>query len=69
MGLFEGDPTCKFCRKEAETVSTLSAAARLWPVSTIMFLEIRRLTQKNIRTASVRDLCLFIQGIGLYNLS
>jgi hypothetical protein len=23
MGLFEGDPTCKFCRKEAETVQHL----------------------------------------------
>jgi hypothetical protein len=23
MGLFEGDPTCRFCKKEAETVQRI----------------------------------------------
>jgi len=36
MGLFDGDPTCRFCRMEAETVqNSLFVAARRWFVSVI----------------------------------
>jgi hypothetical protein len=38
MGLFDGDPTCRFCGKETKQYNTLFAAARLWLVSAIMFL-------------------------------
>jgi hypothetical protein len=33
MGLFEGDPNCRFCRKEVETVQHI-----IWLASAIMFL-------------------------------
>ena len=38
MGLFDGDPTCRFCRMETEQCSILFAAARRWLVSVIMSL-------------------------------
>jgi hypothetical protein len=75
MGLFDGDPTCRFCRKETETVQLTCIICRCevlarqrhnvfgnWLVET-----------KDISTASVHDLylfdlCLFIRGTGLLNL-
>jgi hypothetical protein len=43
VSLIEGDPTCRFCKKEAET--PLAAAWR-WLVSALMSLEIQMLNQK-----------------------
>jgi hypothetical protein len=37
MGLFEGDPTCRFCRKETDTVQHIICCCELWPFSAIMF--------------------------------
>jgi hypothetical protein len=36
MGLFKGDPTCRFCRRRLKQYSILLAAARHWLVSAIM---------------------------------
>jgi hypothetical protein len=60
MGLFKGDPTCRFCRKETETVQHIiccceALARRHYNVFGNPFVE-----PKDISTASVRDLCLFI---------
>jgi hypothetical protein len=68
MGLFEGDPTCRFCRKEADTVQHIicgceALAGQRYNVFGYPFVE-----PKDISTASVRDLCLFIKGTGLINL-
>jgi hypothetical protein len=68
MGLFEGDPTCRFCRKETETVQHIiccceALACQRYNVFGNPFVE-----PKDIRTASVRDLCLFIRGTGLLNV-
>jgi predicted amidophosphoribosyltransferase len=68
MGLFEGDPTCRFCRKEVETVQHIiccceALARQRYNVFGSLVVE-----PTDIRTASVRDLCLFIQGMGLWNL-
>jgi hypothetical protein len=46
MGLLDGDPTCKFCRIETETVQQLFAAARCWLVSIIISLGSCLLSQK-----------------------
>jgi hypothetical protein len=69
MGLFDGDPTCRFCRKETETVHHIiccckALALQHYNVFGNLFTE-----PKYISTASVRDLCLFIKGTGLLNLS
>jgi hypothetical protein len=68
MGRFKGDPTCRFCRKETETVQHIiccceALAHQCYNVFGNPFVE-----PKVISTASVRDLCLFIRGTGLLNL-
>jgi hypothetical protein len=68
MGLFDGDPTCRFCRMETETVQHMTCccevlACQRYNVFGTLFAE-----AKDIRTATVRDLCLFIGGTGLLNL-
>jgi hypothetical protein len=67
MDLFEGDPTCRFCRKETETVQHIiicceASAGQLYNVFGNSCVE-----PKDISTTSVRDLCLFIRGTGLLN--
>jgi hypothetical protein len=69
MGLFEGDPTCRFRRKEVETVQHIiccceALARQCYNVFGSLVVE-----PTDICTASVRDLCLFIRGTGLWNLS
>jgi hypothetical protein len=66
--LFERDPTCRFCRKETETVQHIvccceGLARQRYNVFGSPFVE-----PKDISTASVRDLCLFIRETGLLNL-
>jgi hypothetical protein len=68
MGLFDGDPTCRFCRKENETaqhiICSCEALARQRYVFGNLFVE-----PKEISTASAKALCLYIKGTGLLNLS
>jgi hypothetical protein len=68
MGLFDGDPTCRFCRTEAETVQLIVSCCEA--LARQRYKVFGRLTAepKDISTASVRDLCLFIRGKGLMNL-
>jgi hypothetical protein len=68
LGLFEEDPTCRFCRKEAERVQHIiccceALACQCYNVFGSLVVE-----PTDISTASVRDLCLFIRGTGLLNL-
>jgi hypothetical protein len=67
-GLFEGDRTCRFCRKETETVQHIiccceALACQRYNVFGNPFVE-----PKDIRTASAKDLCLFIRGTELLNV-
>jgi hypothetical protein len=68
MGLFDGDPTCRFCRKETKTVLHIiscceALAYQRYNVFGNLFVE-----PKEISTASVRDLCFYIKDTGLLNL-
>jgi hypothetical protein len=68
MGLFEGDLTCRFCRKETEKVqhtvcSCEALAQQRYNIFGTLFAE-----PKDISTASVRDFCLFIRDTELLNL-
>jgi len=62
-----GDPTCRFCKIEAETVKHI-----IWCCEALVHQRYNvfgRLTAepKDISTASVKDPCLFISGAGLMN--
>jgi ferredoxin-thioredoxin reductase catalytic subunit len=70
MGLFDGGSTCRFLlRKETETVHHIiccceASVRQRYNVFGNLFIE-----PKDISTASVMELCLFIKGTGLLNLS
>jgi hypothetical protein len=60
MGLFEEDPTCRFCRKEAETAQHIIYCCKALAHQRYNVFGSLEVEPTNIRTASVRDLCLFI---------
>jgi hypothetical protein len=69
LGLFNGDPTCRFCRKQTETVQHITCcsealARQRYTVFGNLFVE-----SKGISTALVTDFRLYIKGTGLLNLS
>jgi hypothetical protein len=68
MGLFKGDPTCRLCRKETETVQRITCCCKALPRQRYNVFGNPFVESKDINTASVRDLCLFIRGTGLLNL-
>jgi len=70
MGLFDGDPTCIFCRKEAETAQHIICCCEVLAHQRYEYNVFGNplVEPKDISTASVRDLCLFIRGTGLLNL-
>jgi hypothetical protein len=68
MGLFEGDNTCRFCRKETETVQHISCCCEALARQHYNVFGNLIVEPKDIRTAPVIDLCLFIRGTGLLNL-
>jgi len=68
MGLFNGDPCCRFCGMETETVQHItgcceSLAGQRYNVLGELFVQ-----PKEISTASVRDFWVFIRETGLLNL-
>jgi hypothetical protein len=69
MGLFDGDPTCTFCRKEAETLQHIICCCEALARQQYNVFGSLEVEPTDIRTASARDLCLFIRGTGPRNLS
>jgi hypothetical protein len=68
IGLFDGDPSCRFCGMETETVQHLvchceALSRQCYNVSGELIME-----PKDLCTATVRDLCLFIRKTGLSKL-
>ena len=68
MGLFNGDPSCRFCGMETETVQHITCCCESLTRQRYNVLGELFLKPKEISTASVRDLCLFIRETGLLNL-
>jgi hypothetical protein len=68
MGLFNGDPTCRFCRMEIETVQHIICCCEVLARQRYNVFGKLTAEPKVISTASVRDLCLLIRGTGLMNL-
>jgi hypothetical protein len=63
MGLFDGDPTCRFCRKETGIVQYNICCCKALACQGYNVFGNPLVEPKDIRRASVRDLCLFIKGI------
>jgi hypothetical protein len=68
MGLFEGDPTCRFFRKEAETVKIIICGCEVLARQRCNVFGHPFVEPNDISTTSVRNLCLFIRGTGLLYL-
>jgi hypothetical protein len=67
MGLFDGDPTCRFCRMETETVHHIICCCEALARQRYNVFEKLLAEPKDISTASIRDICLLIRGTGLLN--
>jgi hypothetical protein len=68
MDLFDGDPTCRFCRMETETVQHIISCCEVLAHQCYNLFGKLFAEPKDTSTASVRDLCFFIRGTGLLNL-
>ena len=68
VGLFDGDPTCRFFRKEIETVQHIICCCEVLARQRYNVFGNPLVETKDASTASVRDLCLFIRGTGLLNV-
>jgi hypothetical protein len=68
IGLFDGDPTCRCCGMETETVQHI--VCRCEALARQRYNVFGKLTTepKDISTVSIRDLCLFIRSAGLLRL-
>jgi hypothetical protein len=67
-GLFEGGPTCRFCRKETKTVQLIICGCEAMARQRYISFGYPFFEPKDISTASVRNLCLFVRGTGLLYL-
>jgi hypothetical protein len=68
MGLFSGDPSCRFCRMETETVQHITCCCVALARQRYNIFGKPSVEPKEISTASLRDLCLFIRDTGIMNL-
>jgi hypothetical protein len=68
MGLFDGDPTCRFCRKETEKLQHIICFCEALVYQHHNVFGNPPVEPKDISTTSVRDLCLFIRGTELLNV-
>jgi len=68
MGLFDRDPTCRFCRKETDTGQHIICCCEALACQRYNVFGNPLVEPKDTSTASVRDLYLFIRGTGLLNV-
>jgi hypothetical protein len=68
MGLFDGDPSCKSCRLETETVQHIICCCEALARQRYNVFGKLSAEPNDISSASVRDLCLYIRGTGLLDL-
>jgi hypothetical protein len=68
MGLFSGDPSYRFCMMETETVPHITCCCEALARQRYNILGKPFVEPKDISTASLRDLYLFIGDTGILNL-
>jgi hypothetical protein len=67
MGLFDGDPTCRFCGSETETVYHIICCCEALARQRCKFFGKLFVEPKDISMALLKDLCPFVRGTGLMN--
>jgi hypothetical protein len=67
MGIFEGDPTCRFCGSETETVHHIVCGCEALARQRYKFFGKMFAEPRDISLASLKDLCLYISSTGLMN--
>jgi hypothetical protein len=65
MGLFDGDPTCRFFRSEAGNVHRNICCCEALARQRYKFFGKLFAEPKDISMASLKDLCLFVRGTWL----
>jgi hypothetical protein len=68
MGLFKEDPSYRFYRTENETVQHITCCCEALARQRYNIFGKPFVEPKDIRTASLRDLCLFIKDTGILYL-
>jgi hypothetical protein len=68
IGLFDGDPICRLCGMKTETVQHNVCRCEALALQRYNVFGKLTIEPKDISTASIRDLCLFIRGAGLLKL-
>jgi hypothetical protein len=68
MGLFNGDPSCRFCRKETEIVQHITCCCETLARQRYNVFGNLIVAPKDISAVSIKDLCLYIKGTRLLNL-
>jgi hypothetical protein len=68
IGLFNEDPSCRFCRMETETAQHILCSCKALSRQRYNVLGKPLVEPRDKNTASVRDLCLFIRVPGLPNM-
>jgi len=68
VGLFDGDPVCRFCGTETETVQHIICCCEVLAWQRYNVFGRLTVEPKDISTAPVWDICLFIQGAGFLRL-
>jgi hypothetical protein len=67
MGLFDGDPSCRFCRSQTETVYHIICCCEALARQRCKYFGKLFAEPKYISMASLKDLCLFVRDTGLMN--
>jgi hypothetical protein len=67
IGLFDGDPTCRFCGSETETAHHNICRCEALACQRYKFFVKLFVEPKDKSMALLKDLCLFVRGTGLMN--
>jgi hypothetical protein len=68
MGLFSGDPSCRFCKMETETAQHITCCCEALARQRYNIFGKPFVEPKDISTASLMDLCLLIRDTGIMKL-
>jgi hypothetical protein len=68
IGLFDGDPTCRFCMMETETVYHIICCCEVLARQCYHFFGKLSAEPEYISTTSLKDVSLFVRDTGLMNL-
>ena len=68
VGLFDGDPTCRYCGMEIETAQHIICRCEALARQRYNTFGGLAVAPKDVSKATVRDLHLFIRSTGLLNI-